>query len=235
MEKYLYSVMGSAGTLSVEDILLRVGVSILLGCVIYLSYFLTHSGTIYSRKFNITLVTLTVLTTMVMTVIGNNIALSLGMVGALSIIRFRTSIKDSRDTVYIFWTIIIGICCGVGDFLVAAIGSSAVFLVLLLFGRVKKENRTLLIIKAPRMYEHEIRKTVFAYFEKAPIMKVQNTTGEKVEFIYEIDQRELEKAEQKEGKTAILEKREKHSLTDQLYAIGDMDYVNIVVQSDEIS
>ena len=77
---------------------------------------------------------------MVMTVIGNNIALSLGMVGALSIIRFRTSIKDSRDTVYIFWTIIIGICCGVGDFIVAAAGSSTVFLVLLLFGRVKKEN-----------------------------------------------------------------------------------------------
>ncbi|MBQ3616382.1 MAG: DUF4956 domain-containing protein, partial [Anaerotignum sp.] len=146
MEKYFYSVLGSAGTLSTEEVLLRVGVSILLGCVIYLSYFLTHSGTIYSRKFNITLVTLTVLTTMVMTVIGNNIALSLGMVGALSIIRFRTSIKDSRDTVYIFWTIIIGICCGVGDFMVAAIGSSAVFLVLLLFGRVKKENRTLLII-----------------------------------------------------------------------------------------
>lgn len=235
MEKYFYSVLGSAGTLSTEEVLLRVGVSILLGCVIYLSYFLTHSGTIYSRKFNITLVTLTVLTTMVMTVIGNNIALSLGMVGALSIIRFRTSIKDSRDTVYIFWTIIIGICCGVGDFMVAAIGSSAVFLVLLLFGRVKKENRTLLIIKAPRMHESEIRKTVFAYFEKAPVMKVQNTTNEKVEFIYEIDHRELEKADQKEGKAAILEKREKRSLADQLYAIGEMDYVNIVVQSDEIS
>jgi len=64
---------------------------------------------------------------------------------------------------------------------------------------------------------------------------VQNTTNEKVEFIYEIDHRELEKADQKEGKTAILENREKRSLTDQLYAIGDMDYVNIVVQSDEIS
>ena len=85
------------------------------------------------------------------------------------------------------------------------------------------------------MHESEIRKTVFAYFEKAPVMKVQNTTNEKVEFIYEIDHRELEKADQKEGKAAILENREKRSLTDQLYAIGEMDYVNIVVQSDEIS
>lgn len=235
MEKYFYSVIGNGGTLHVEDILLRVVVSVLLGCMIYLSYFLTHSGTIYSRKFNITLLTLTVLTTMVMTVIGNNVALSLGMVGALSIIRFRTSIKDSRDTVYIFWTIIIGICCGVGDFMVAAIGSSTVFLVLLLFGRVKKENRTLLIIKGPRMQEEAIRRTIFAYFEKAPALKVQNTTAEKVEFIYEIDHRQLEKAEQKEGKDAILETREKRSLTEKLYALGDMDYVNIVVQSDEIS
>lgn len=234
MEKYLYSMMNT-GALQMEEVLLRVFVSMLLGAGIYLSYFLTHTGAIYSRKFNTTLLTLTVLTTMVMTVIGNNIALSLGMVGALSIIRFRTSIKDSRDTVYIFWTIIIGICCGVGDFMVAGIGSSAVFIVLLLFGRVKKENRTLLIIKADRMYENEIRKTVFGYFAKAPVMKVQNTTGEKVEFIYEIDQRELAKAEQKEGKDAILEKREKQSLPDKLYAIGNMDYVNIVVQSDEIS
>lgn len=236
MDKYLYSMMSdSMGTLSMEQILLRILISIVLGAVIYLSYYLTHSGTIYSKKFNVTLVTLTVLTTMVMTVIGNNIALSLGMVGALSIIRFRTSIKDSRDTVYIFWTIIIGICCGVGDFIVAGIGSAAVFFVLLLFGRVKKENRTLLIIKAPRRYEDEIRKKVFAYFEKAPVIKVQNTTNEKVEFIYEIDHRELDKADRKETQAAIAEKRGKQSLTDKLYAIGEMDYVNIVVQSDEIS
>ena len=104
MEKYLYSMLNeSSGALGTEEIILRILVSVALGAVIYLSYFLTHSGSIYSRKFNITLLTLTVLTTMVMTVIGNNIALSLGMVGALSIVRFRTSIKDSRDTVYIFW------------------------------------------------------------------------------------------------------------------------------------
>lgn len=72
---------------------------------------------------------LAALTGTVMTVIGNNIALSLGMVGALSIVRFRTAIKDSRDTVYIFWSIIVGICCGVGDYLVAAVGSAVVFLI----------------------------------------------------------------------------------------------------------
>lgn len=236
MDKYLYDVINnSSGTLRMEDILLRIVVSIALGCVIYLSYHITHTGGIYSKKFNITLLTLTILTTMVMTVIGNNIALSLGMVGALSIIRFRTSIKDSRDTVYIFWTIIIGICCGVGDFTVAALGSSAVFLVLLLFGRVKKENRTLLIIKGERTKEEEIRKTVFEYFHKAPALKAQNTTREKVEFIYEISRKELVAADKAEGKAAINAKRVKQSITEKLYGLGNMDYVNIVIQSDEIS
>ena len=90
---------------------------------------------------------LTVLTAMVMTVIGNNLALSLGMVGALSIVRFRTAIKDSRDTAYIFWTIIAGICCGAGDYLVAGIGSVIVFLIMVLFGRIRNDNRILLVIR----------------------------------------------------------------------------------------
>ena len=99
MKEYLYEIINNSGNLSVEDIVIRIVVAAALGCAIYLSCWITHSGSIYSQKFNITLLTLTVLTATVMTVIGNNVALSLGMVGALSIIRFRTSIKDSRDTV----------------------------------------------------------------------------------------------------------------------------------------
>ena len=175
MNKYLYELINSSGSLSTEDILLRVGISVLFGLMIFISYRISHSGSVYSNKFNITLLTLTVLTTMVMTVIGNNIALSLGMVGALSIVRFRTSIKDSRDTVYIFWTIIIGICCGVGDFTVAAVGSSAVFLVLLLFGQVKDTSRVLLIIRADRKNMDAVRKILFSYFVHPPVAKVENT------------------------------------------------------------
>ena len=66
-------------------------------------------------------------------------------------------------------------------------------------------------------------------------MEIHNTTSEKVEFIYEIDHRELDKAERKEVQNAVHEKRINQSLTDKLYAIGELDYVNIVVQSDEIS
>ena len=91
-----------------QQITMHILVSAVIGLFIFISYVISHKGTIYSKKFGVTLIVLTVMTGTVMTVIGNNIALSLGMVGALSIVRFRTAIKDSRDTVYIFWTIIVG-------------------------------------------------------------------------------------------------------------------------------
>lgn len=235
MNKYFYDLIYNSGNLNIEDIIMRIAFSVAMGVVIFISYRLTHTGTIYSHKFNITLLTLTVLTTTVMTVIGNNIALSLGMVGALSIIRFRTSIKDSRDTIYIFWTIIVGICSGVGDYSVASIGSAAVFLVLLLFGRVKSNNRILLIIKASRLLEQDIRRTVFEYFVKAPVLKVENSSKEHIEMIYEVNKKMLNYAQKKEIKKSLGEKRDSMTIIDRLYNLGDVEYVNIVEQSDEIS
>ena len=137
MKEYLYGILSKTTSLTLEQITVHILASLVIGILIYISYYLSHTGTIYSKKFNISLIMLTVLTCMVMTVIGNNIALSLGMVGALSIVRFRTAIKDSRDTAYIFWTIIVGICCGVGDYVVAGIGSAVVFVIMLIFGRIK--------------------------------------------------------------------------------------------------
>ena len=99
MKKYILELFDKTGDLVPEDIILNLLMSAVIGFLIFLSYRLSHNNNLYSKKFNVSLVVMTVLTTTVMTVIGNNIALSLGMVGALSIVRFRTAIKDSRDTV----------------------------------------------------------------------------------------------------------------------------------------
>ena len=104
MRQQILNLFTTPRDMSWEDILLNIVLAAVLGFFIFLSYAISHRGTIYSRKSNASLVILAVLTGTVMTVIGNNIALSLGMVGALSIVRFRTAIKDSRDTVYIFWS-----------------------------------------------------------------------------------------------------------------------------------
>ena len=198
--------------------------SAVISIAIYISYWYTHTGTAYSRKFNVSLVTLTILTGTVMTVIGNNIALSLGMVGALSIVRFRTAIKNSRDTTYIFWAIIVGICCGVGDYLVAGVGSAVVFVVLLIMGRVRNENRILLIIRAGRGKETDIESVVFSYFNKKALLKVKNTTEGAVEFIYEMPRSAYNLSYKKE-----------QGITQKLYDLGGVEYVNVVTQSDEIS
>ena len=111
------------------------------------------------------------------------------MVGALSIVRFRTAIKDSRDTVYIFWAIIIGICCGVGDYLVASIGSVITFFVIFILGCIKSDNRILLIVRAGRAKQPMIKSQVYKLFSGKAILRVENTTQDTVELIYELTQR----------------------------------------------
>ena len=158
-----------------------------------------------------------------MTVIGNNVALSLGMVGALSIVRFRTAIKDSRDTMYIFWAIIVGICCGVGDYTVASIGTAVVFFVLLIVGGIKNDNRMLLIIRSSRINELRIESIVYNYYDKKAVLRVKNTAPETIEFIYELSKKI-------ENKTLNKEK----SISDTLYELSGIEYVNLVEQNDEI-
>jgi len=154
-----------------------------------------------------------------------NVALSLGMVGALSIVRFRTAIKDSRDTVYIFWTIIVGICCGVGDFIVAGIGSGFVFVILLILGAIKNNNRMLVIIRGSRTKEAPISAVMFKFFGGKANMRVKNSTDTSIEFIYEITANMLQKAERKNN----------IGICDEIYKIGNIEYVNTVMQNDEIS
>ncbi|MBE5771694.1 MAG: DUF4956 domain-containing protein [Clostridia bacterium] len=224
MKETLYELLNQQTNINWETILAHILMSALLGLLIFVSYAISHRGTIYSKKFNTSLVVLSVLTGTVMTVIGNNVALSLGMVGALSIVRFRTAIKDSRDTMYIFWAIIVGICCGVGDYTVAAIGSCVVFLVLLLMGSIKSDNRMLLIIRGASSQQEAIQAAVFKFFNRKAIMRVRNTTESSVELIYEISDRLLRKTE-----------KTKSNITEAIYQLGHIEYVNIVMQNDEVS
>ena len=224
MREKIFSLFTNPSDMTWEQILMNIGVAALLGFFVFISYYISHRGTIYSKKFNASLVILTVLTGTVMTVIGNNIALSLGMVGALSIVRFRTAIKDSRYTVYIFWAIIIGICCGVGDYLVASVGSAVVFVVILILGCIKSDNRILLIVRAARSKQPIVKSKVYKLFGGKAVLRVENTTEESVELIYELTQNMLKKAEKNEP-----------DISGSIYAIGNVEYVNTVMQNDEVS
>lgn len=108
----------------VPGMLTALAIALLLGGVIYLVYRKFYVGVIFSRSFAITLVGMTVLTCMVTLAISTNIVISLGMVGALSIVRFRTAVKDPMDLLYLFWAITTGITAGAGMYVLAVHGGS---------------------------------------------------------------------------------------------------------------
>ena len=225
MKELIYDYFAkNTGDLSTERMIMNFAVAFVLGLLIFVCYRYSHAGTMYSSKFNVSLVMLTVITTLVMSVIGNNVALSLGMVGALSIVRFRTAIKDSRDTAFIFWCIAVGICCGVSEFRIAAIGTVVIFGFLLLFGRVHNNDRYLLIVRAARSKEKDIEKVVAKYYATKVDIRVKNSTKDSIEFIFELSTKSINSAK----------KVNSESIMDELYKVEDVKYVNLVCQNDEL-
>ena len=208
-----------------QEIFLVLAIATVLSLYIYFIYRVLTRKTFYNKTFNISLAALALITAGIILTIQSSIVVSLGMVGALSIVRFRTAIKDSRDTVYIFWTIIVGICCGVGDFIVAGIGSGFVFIILLVLGAIKNNNRMLVIIRGARTKESQIQAVMYKFFGAKAVLRVKNSTDTSIEFIYEITANMLQKAERKNN----------IGICDEIYKIGNIEYVNTVMQNDEIS
>ena len=158
MRQQILNLFTTPRDMSWEDILLNIVLAAVLGFFIFLSYAISHRGTIYSRKFNASLVILAVLTGTVMTVIGNNIALSLGMVGALSIVRFRTAVKDPLDTAYMFWALTMGILLGAGQYIIALVVVAAISVVLFALNLFKftSPNAYLLVLHYDEDAEYDI-------------------------------------------------------------------------------
>lgn len=219
----IYYLNNSSGSLSIQEIIINFIAAIIIGFIIFLSYRFSHSGAVYSAKFNVSLWMMTLVTTLVMCVIGNNIALSLGMVGALSIVRFRTAIKDPRDTAYIFWTIAAGVCCGISDFMIAGIGSAVIFCLMLIIGNVNNNERYLVIIRGDFADDTSVEEIMNDHYKEKAKLRVKNSSRQDVEYIYEISTKLLR---DNGGSKAI---------SDKLYQIGTVNNVNIVCQNDEIS
>ena len=159
----------------VQTIVLILVISFLLSLIIYFTYKYTYNGVVYNQRFNLSIVMITLITTIVMIVIGSNISVSLGMVGALSIVRFRTAVKEPVDTIFMFWAIAAGIMAGAGLYLpsiVASLALGILFFVAYLIG-FKKTNRYLLVIK----YDPKITDKVDEIFNYLPKNKLRSKTS----------------------------------------------------------
>ena len=106
-----------------SEILINLIIAFILGIIVSLVYKKTHKGLSYSQSFMVTNVFVAVIVSMVIMIIGNNLARAFALVGALSIIRFRTVVKDTKDTAYIFWSLAVGMASGTGSYFLAVAGT----------------------------------------------------------------------------------------------------------------
>lgn len=140
------SFLENISSISVLDMLLTIVLSFGIGLFIFLVYKKTYRGVMYSAGFGTTLIALTMITSIVILAVTSNVVLSLGMVGALSIVRFRTAIKDPLDIAFLFWSIGAGIILAAGMIPLAIVGSVCIGLILLAFVNQKPHTHPYMVI-----------------------------------------------------------------------------------------
>ena len=141
----------SIGANSIALVIFTLLMAFAVGLFIYWVYKKTFRGVMFSQNFALTLILMTTITAPVVLCIRNNVALSMGMVGALSIVRFRTAVKDPLDTAYMFWALTMGILLGAGQFLLSAIAVVGIAVVIFVLRSVimnKGEDSYLLVVRA---------------------------------------------------------------------------------------
>ena len=143
---FKFNFLNNAVSFSVLDILVALISALALGLFIFFIYKITFSGVMYSSSFSISLIAMTMITCLIVAAVSTNLITALGMIGALSIIRFRTVIKEPLDLVYVFWSIAAGIIVGVGLIPLAVIGSLAIGGVLYLFVNRKSSSVPYIVV-----------------------------------------------------------------------------------------
>ncbi len=140
------SFLENVTSVSLLDMALALVLAFGVGMFIFLIYKKTYAGVMYSSSFGVTLVALTMITTLVILAVTSNVVLSLGMVGALSIVRFRTAIKEPLDIAFLFWAIAVGIVLAAGFIPLAVIGSVVIGVILLVFANHKSHANPYIVV-----------------------------------------------------------------------------------------
>ncbi len=155
------SFLENVTSVSVFDMILALLLAFCIGMFIFLIYKKTFAGVMYSSNFGVTLIALTMITTLVILAVTSNIVLSLGMVGALSIVRFRTAIKEPLDIAFLFWSIAAGIVLAAGLIPLAVFGSVVIGLIILVFANKKAYYNPYMVVIRCDNHESEINASEF--------------------------------------------------------------------------
>lgn len=155
------SFLSNVTAISMFDMVAALVLAFGMGVFIYLIYKKTYAGVMYSSSFGVTLVALTMITTLVILAVTSNVVLSLGMVGALSIVRFRTAIKEPLDIAFLFWAIAAGIVLAAGMIPLAVFGSVLIGLIILFFANRKENTNPYIVVLDCINHDSEQRAMAF--------------------------------------------------------------------------
>ena len=178
--------LDSITSVSITDMVIALVLAFALGMFIFLVYKKTFSGVMYSSSFGVTLIALTMITTVDILAVTSNVVLSLGMVGALSIVRFRAAIKEPLDIAFLFWSIAVGIVLAAGMIPLALIGSVVIGIILLLFVNRKSHTHPYIVVLRCEGKDAEKKATDFIK-EKTERTIIRSKTVEKDEIEVNIE------------------------------------------------
>jgi hypothetical protein len=197
------------------QIWMSLGTALVFAGILWGTYRLANQEETYQSKFAATLVTLSLISTILMDLIQTNLALSLGMIGSLSIVRFRTNIKDPRDIGFIFWAMAIGIAASTQSYLIGIIGSILLAGIMIFTKKNEEENRQLLLVIRGSNTDLDRIQEVVGNGTNHSLVKAKNILADSFEIVYEIQ------IPEKNGNRVI----------EHIFELGGIDSVNLLSQN----
>ena len=169
------------------DVLLALALSFVLGLFIFMVYKKTHMGVMYSDSFGVSLIAMAMITSVVIIAVTSNVVLSLGMVGALSIVRFRTAIKEPMDIAFLFWAIAVGIVLGAGLLPLAVIGSVIIGIIIVIFSTRKiGDTPYILVVSIDKAENEDAVAKIIKDNAKKSVIKSKSINQTSKQLIYEV-------------------------------------------------
>lgn len=196
-------------------IALSIGAALLFAAIMWGAYRLANGAESYQPKFAATLIALALISTILMDLIQSNLALSLGMLGSLSIVRFRTNIKDPRDIGFIFWAMAIGIASATQSYLIGIIGSVVLGAVMIITKKRGEAERQLLLVIRGSNTDLDGIQNVVKSCTRINLVKAKNILSDSFELVYEIQ------IPEKNGNQVI----------ENIFELGGIDSVNLLAQN----
>ena len=181
------SFLSNINAFSTVDVLLALGLSFVIGLFIFLIYKKTYQGVMYSDSFGVSLIAMSMITSLVIIAVTSNVVLSLGMVGALSIVRFRTAIKEPMDIAFLFWAIAVGIVLGAGLLPLAIIGSVIIGIIIVVFSTRKiGDTPYILVVNCVDESTEDAVKELISKETKKNLLKSKSVSKLGIELTFEI-------------------------------------------------